>query len=58
MKERTINTGNFNLIEYINGWILNGKQSYITKAKDREDNNGILLFIPNLSDKEINYLGD
>jgi len=36
MQEVTISTGNFDLIESV----------YITKAKDREGNTGVLIFIP------------
>ena len=60
INEVTININNFDLIEYMNSLILNGESGYITKAKDRDDNDGILLFIPTgdimIQNKIMDYL--
>lgn len=58
MKEITINTENFDLIDYMSIKFLHGDFGYVTKAKDRDGNNGILLFIPTLSDNHSNELID
>ena len=46
MQEVTISTGNFDKTKF----------GYITKAKDRDENDGILIFIPTLNDKHLNEL--
>lgn len=53
MKNVTINTDNFDLINYINAYSIHGNFGYVTKAKDRNGNNGILLFIPSNNENEI-----
>ena len=59
MQDVTITTDNFDLIKEINIYRLEINYGYITKAKDRENNDGILIFIPsNDINKEINILKD
>ena len=53
MQEVTITLDNFNYIEFMNAYYLHGGNCYITKAKDRDDNAGVLLFIPTTNINEI-----
>ena len=46
MQEVTIAIGNFDKMRF----------EYITKAKDRDENSGVLIFIPTLDDKHSNKL--
>lgn len=55
----TINIDNFDLTNSINIYELQDCFSYITKAKDRNGQDGILLFIPLINiDEEIKILSD
>lgn len=57
MQDVTITTDNFDLITFINIYRLKSNFGYITKAKDRNNQNGILIFIPSKNiDKEIHIL--
>lgn len=59
MQDVTININNFDYIEFMNAYDFHGNDCHVTKAKDRDDNDGILLFIPtNNPDKLIESLGD
>ena len=59
MNSVTINIDNFDLVTFINIYRLKSNSGYITKAKDRNNQDGILIFIPsNDIDKEINILED
>ena len=55
----TINIDNFDPLNLINIYKLQNSFGYITKAKDRNDQEGILLFIPLTNiDKIIKILED
>ena len=59
MKEVTICLDNFDLVNFINIYRLKSNSGYITKAKDRDNQDGILIFIPSINiNKEINILKD
>ena len=46
MQKVTINTNNFDRIEYLVSNDINSLDCYVTKAEDRNGNKGALLFIP------------
>lgn len=46
MQEVTINTDNFDYIEFINYYSIINYDGYVTKSEDRNNNKGILVFIP------------
>lgn len=59
MQEVTINIDNFDLVTFINIYRLKTNFGYVTKSKDRDGQDGILIFIPSMNiDKEINILKD
>ena len=59
MQDITINIDNFDLVNFINIYRLKSNSGYITKAKDRDNQDGILIFIPSINiNKEINILKD
>lgn len=49
MQQVTINTDNFDFINSINLYRIINNSGYITKAKDRQNQDGILLFIPSVN---------
>lgn len=59
MQEVTIDIDNFDLVTFINIYRLKSNSGYITKSKDHNNQDGILIFIPSKNiDKEISILKD